>query len=301
MHRRAVMLGMAAAAIPALAHAAAPETVAEIGGQLLLEGIAHDGRRLYLGGIASRSILTLDRGGRPTTLSPGPLLGVFGLASDARRGRLWAATAALDQPGRTELVQIDTAAGRVVHRFPPPAGHPSAAFGDVALGPNGDVFVSDSKGGTVLHLRNGATALEVLVPPGKLRSPQGMVVQSDRLILADYSTGLHQVDLGSGVLSAVPGATIRGIDGLVAWKGDLIAIQNGGTTPRVIRISLPAGEGPEAEILYEGGVLIEPTLGTVVGERLLFIGRSQWGEADANGVVKSAAGPTRVMSLALPA
>ena len=301
MHRRAVMLGMATAAVPALARAATPETVAEIGGPLLLEGIAHDGRRLYLGAIAGRSILTLDRAGRPSMLLSEPMLGVFGLASDAGRNRLWAATALLGTPGRSELVQIDTLARRVVDRYPAPPGNPKAHFGDVLLAPNGDVYVSDSIGGAVLRLRAGAKSLETVVPAGTLKSPQGMVIQGGRLILANYGTGLHQVDLATGALTAIDGANVRGVDGLLAWKGDLIAIQNGASTPRVIRIALPTGKPPMADILYEGGVLIEPSLGTIVGNRLLFIGRSQWGEADANGVVKSGAGPTRIMRLALPA
>lgn len=300
IHRRAVLAGGVAALVCDPSYATAVvETYAEIPGPLLLEGIAHDGRRLYLGAVKGRSILTLDRGGRPSILLREPLLGVFGLACDAARSRLWAATSLLDEPGRSELVAIDTARRRAVARYAPPPGHPAAQFGDVALSPAGEVFVSDSKGGAVLRLRKGATTLETLLPPGKLRSPQGMVVSGDRLILADYATGLHQVDLQSGALSAIPGATIRGVDGLVAWKGDLIAIQNGGAAPRVIRIKLPAGEGPSAEILYEGGVLIEPTLGVVLGDRLLFIGRSQWGEADAKGDLKPGYGPTRVMTLGL--
>ena len=49
MNRRAVVLGMAAATVPAIAHAATPQTYAEIPGPLLIEGIAHHNGRLYLG------------------------------------------------------------------------------------------------------------------------------------------------------------------------------------------------------------------------------------------------------------
>jgi hypothetical protein len=302
MLRRAVILGMAAT-FPAAVCAAGvrhPETVFEFEGQHLVEGIAFDGRQFYLGTINSRWILIVENGRVLDGMSQ-PLLGVFGIALDQNRNRLWAATARLAEPGRSELVEFNLATKRILGRYKPGVGHPQAAFGDLAIGLNGDVFVSDSKGGAILRLRKGATSLETLVPPGTLKSPQGMVVRGRLLIVADYSTGLHQVDLASGSLSFVEGATIRGVDGLMGWRGDLIAIQNGASTPRIIRISLPAGELPGAEILYEGGVLIEPTLGTVVGDKLFFIGRSQWGEADAQGGVPKGAGPTRVMSLALPA
>jgi hypothetical protein len=300
LDRRSVLVGMAAASTPLAARAATPETTAEIPGPLLLEGIAHDGRRLYLGAVAGRNILTLDRGGRPSTLLPESLLGVFGLAADPKRNRLWAATALLDEPGRSELVEIDTLRRRAIARHAPPDGNPVASFGDVALTPDGDVLVSDSKGGAILRLRRGSKALETVVPAGKMRSPQGMVATRGRLIVADYSTGLHQVDLATGASAPIEGANIRGVDALIGWRGDLIAIQNGGAVPRILRLKFDAAGNPAGgDVLYEGGVLIEPTLGTVVGDHLLFIGRSQWGEADAKGKVKAGSGPTRVMSLAL--
>jgi hypothetical protein len=124
-----------------------------------------------------------------------------------------------------------------------------------------------------------------------------MVVQGGRLIVADYATGLHQIDLASRAFSPVENGGVRGIDGLTGWLGQLIAIQNAASTPRILRFR----PGREPDILYEGGVLIGPTLGTVIGDRLLFIGRSQWGEANDKGEVRPGAGPTRVMSLALPA
>jgi hypothetical protein len=297
MRRRAVLAGLASlAGAPALA-AGHPEIIAEIDGPRLIEGIAHDGRRFYLGCVSDGRILSLDRGGRPSDLWPRPLFGVFGLAADPARNRLWAATARLDQPGRTELVEIDTLRRRAVARHAPPAGNPTATFGDVALSATGDVFVSDSKGGAILRLRRGASTLDTVLPAGRLKSPQGTVVQGERLVTADYATGLHRIDLASGALTPVENGAVRGIDGLLGWRGQLIAIQNGASTPRILRFR----PGREPDILYEGGVLIEPTLGTIVGDRLLFIGRSQWGEANDKGEVRPGAGPTRVMSLALPA
>jgi hypothetical protein len=293
MHRRAALAGMAAL-VAGPARAAEPQTVAEIAAPLLIEGIAHDGRSLYLGAIAGRQILTLDPAGLPSVLPVGPLLGVFGMACRGRR--LWAATADLAHPGQSELIEIDLERHRVVGRYRPPRELTAAIFGDVALGDGGEVFVSDSKG-SVLRMRRGG-ALQALVPPGKLRSPQGMVLDGGSLIVADYASGLHRVDLATGALTVIEGGGIRGIDGLVRHGGDLIAIQNGASRPRVIR--LPIAKPADAEILVESGVLIEPSLGTVVGDRLLFVGRSQWGEANDKGEVKPGAGPTRIMSLALP-
>jgi hypothetical protein len=119
MRRCAVLAGLTSlVGAPALA-AVHPETMAQVPGQRLIDGIAHDGRRLYLGCVADGQVLTLDRGGRPSDLLPAPLFGVFGLAADPTRNMLWAATARLDQPGRSALVGIDTVRRRAVAHHPP--------------------------------------------------------------------------------------------------------------------------------------------------------------------------------------
>jgi len=279
--------------------------IAEIDGPLLVEGIAVLGERIFVGAVQGRTILVLD-GGQATfrPLTTEPLLGVYGLIADPRRNAVWAATAD-PPPGRgiiaSELVGIDAASGKVFGRFALPQGPGHRQLGDLTVAANGAIYASDSGGGAVFVLYPGATALQTLVKPGLMRSPQGLAFLGEQLVVADYSTGLKRIDRRNGAVEAFPGGDLRGVDGLCRWKTKLIAIQNGGMKPRVVRLDLAEAlqEVVGAEVLVEGAPLIDPSLGHVVSDDLYFIGRSQWGDFEDDGRPRPSIGPTRIMRLAL--
>jgi sugar lactone lactonase YvrE len=153
------------------------------------------------------------------------------------------------------------------------------------------VYVSDSEGGAVLHLAPGADSLAVLVESGWLVSAQGLALAGggSTLYVADYSTGVHVVDLTSGAIELLEvsgDATLLGIDGLVAHGDALIGIQNGIRPQRVVRIRPGAGPGGTAtvETLVSAHPLFdEPTLGCIVGDRLVYVGASGWAQVDRQG------------------
>jgi hypothetical protein len=143
-----------------------------------------------------------------------------------------------------------------------------------------------------------------MIPPGLFRSPQGMVVwPGDRLLyVADYSSGLFRVDLGS--LRIRPLVTrqpqmLEGIDGLMRFHSYLVAIQNGTRPRRIVRIGLnPGGRIAEefklvAQNQPEWG---EPTLGTIADDALLYIADGQWERYGAAGALVDggAARPTPI-------
>jgi hypothetical protein len=304
-HRRAVLTGVAASVIAAPALAATPTLIAEIPGPLLVEGIAVMAERIFVGAVQGRTLLVRDRGQaifRPFTAEP--LLGVYGLAADPRRNAVWAATAS-PPPTRgviaSELVGLDAATGRVFARFPLPEGPSHRQLGDLIIAANGTIYASDSRGGAILVLYPGATALQTLVKPGIIRSPQAFALLGEQLVVADYSTGLKRIDRRNGAVETFPGGDLRGVDGLCRWKAKLVAIQNGGAKPRIVRMDLAEAqqEVVGAEVLVEGQPLTEPTLGQVVGDDLYFVGRSQWDDFDDDGRPKAGIGPTRIMRLAL--
>ena len=167
---------------------------------VLIESVAFDHRRVrwLASSVHDRTIvaLTAEGAASPFLAEDAAVLGVFGLALDEQRDVLWAATAGVaqahgltpEQTNTAELLMIDAGTGAVTARFslPDDAEH---AFGDVALGPDGSVYVSDSLSGQILRLPPGGEALQVLVPAGVLGSPQGIVAAGDgsHLIVADYS------------------------------------------------------------------------------------------------------------------
>ena len=80
-------------------------------------------------------------------------------------------------------------------------------------------------------------------------------------------------------LSAPPGTTLLGIDGLSFHNGALIGIQNGIRPYRVVRLPLDATASriKAVEVLESNHPLFdEPTTGVVIGDRYFFIANSHW-------------------------
>ena len=208
------------------------------------------------------------------------LWGVLGLAVDEANGVLWAATAAVPamagfmppQDGTAGLAEIDLATGAVRRVIPVVRGagdRHSHVLGDLALGPDGSVYVPDSGAPVVWRLAPGGAALERLVESTEFLSLQGAAVSRDgsALWVADHANGLLRIDLASLAVSrpeSPANTTLLGLEALVrAPNGNLIAVQNGVRPTRVLRIALDAsGEGHKWEHVlqlknrtwYESGV-----------------------------------------------
>jgi hypothetical protein len=276
-------------------------------GPLLAEAVARDASRdrWLVSSVHRRTILQIDGAGRvrPYLAADAGLWGVFNLAIDARRSVLWASTAAAPQSrgfsaadrGVTALVKIDLESGRILARYAPPP-KPDRSFGDLAIGADGTVYVSDSGAGEVWRLRHGAVSLERL-DKGGLGSPQGIVPTPDgrRLIVADYSSGLEAIDLASGAVShlAVPAdAALVGSDG-VSRRGvsrSLIIVQNGIAPQRVIQVDLDRSWSRVTAwrvLAANLPQMSEPTGGVVAGGRFVFLPRSQWAAFADDGALKA--------------
>jgi sugar lactone lactonase YvrE len=277
------------------------------GAGLPVEGVASDPRtgRLIFSAVGGRRLLALEADGavRPFGAAAADG-GLYGLAADPSRNLLWAAQAAGPRlPGAgswaTALLRLDLTTGAVLSRHPLALGG-EHQLGDVAVGPDGAVYASDAIGGGVYRLRPGARSLEPLVAPGLFGSPQGLAVM-DRgrvLIVADYPTGLHRIDLASGAVArlAEPGAaTLTGTDGVARDGEDLIVTQNGAEPQRVLRVRLD----PEARRIRRIETLLanpelaggpaDIALGTVAGRSFVFVARSGWAGADQAGRLSAAA------------
>ena len=267
---------------------------------LLLESVAHDptSGAFFVSSVHQRKIFRVDpSGARHDFVTTDD--GVFGLRVDAQRGVLWATTAALPQMrdfrpellGRSALLRITLATGAVDRRWELPGEH---SFGDLALDAAGHPWFSDSKGGGIYRVGD-KDELEEVVAPGRFRSPQGIAFTADgtRAYIADYPTGLYLLDVGGEPrpLQHPDDIQVRGIDGLLLHKGALIAVLNGISPHRLIRLPLDAaGERiVGVESLDVGEHVVEPTTGVVVGERLFYVATSQWTSFDREGKLRAAA------------
>jgi sugar lactone lactonase YvrE len=183
--------------------------------------------------------------------------------------------------------------GKLLRRIEGP--RPSA-LGDLTLGTDGSVFVSDGEHGAIYRLEPGKDALERL-DGGDFISPQTIVVAPDaaHLYVPDYVRGLGVLDLETKRVRWLPTAgrfALDGIDGLYRVGSHFIAVQNGTSPERVVRFSTDAAVTKvlaEQVIERATATLGDPTHGVVVGDTFYYLANSGWDALDADGSVKSGA------------
>jgi hypothetical protein len=263
-------------------------------GHRLIEGVASDGKRIWLSSLIDRQILACFT--HCTTLATLPAgLHPFAIAWDAQRKRLWVAA---DCPPnvpfikgceRGSLLAFDSR-GRLKTRIAPSIGtfHP----GDVSAA-NGQVFVSDSQNGAVYRLTPSGRALIALLPPGVGKSAQGSALDaaSNRLIVADYSQGITSIDLGTGaraLLLRETGKPLRGIDGLIRCGSGFLGVYNGETPGELVAFRIEEGKLKLREPL-QGFKMPDPTQLVGAGRRVLVVLKSGW-EPAMKGEARRAAG-----------
>lgn len=185
---------------------------------------------------------------------------------DVAAGKLY--TADIDQ-----LVEIDIATGQVTNRFKVDGAQ---LLNDVAAGPDGKVYVSDTMAGAVYVLENGATSL--LVQDALLAGVNGLLAQGDSLIaanLGDLSGGFEnikpgpvmQIDLTSkaitpygaeGPVGVLDGVEADGKGGLLLtdyMAGTVLQLQPGGTASPIATVGQGAAD---LEIDPTDGLILVP-------------------------------------------
>lgn len=304
---------------------AAPISTADVAAKLgdaslLPEDLAWDGRRrrFLVSSIHRRKILALNAEGAIIDFVKAGQgsWGFYGLAIDAARGRLWATTAASPtsegfdaaDSGRTALVAFDLATGQPLTRVELQRDGAKHVLGDLTLGRDGTVYVTESMGGAVYRLRAGRTTLDTLARPGTFHSPQTPVLASDgrRLLIPEYARGIAALEIVSGRVTwlAKPRTLASGgIDGLYRDGKKLIAIQNGTSPHRVLELTLDASETRIVSwrVLEQASEWLgEPNHGTFVGKNFYFIGNSGWDRVSDAEILETPADARPPVLLRLP-
>ncbi|HEX3761789.1 MAG TPA: hypothetical protein VHW23_23985 [Kofleriaceae bacterium] len=216
--------------------------------ELAPEGIAYDDvhRALFVGSMAERKIVRIapDGSTRDFATREAGLDSVLGLRVDAAHGLLWAVSDALPNmpgygagdAGRAALFAFDLETGALRDRFAAPPG-PSHLLNDVAIGPDGSAYVTETESGAVDIARHGEPALAAWLPAGTLRYPNGVACDGEQLLVA-HLTGVAAIRLADRQrrdLAAPPGATLGSFDGLYVAGDALFGVQNGFGSTRVVR------------------------------------------------------------------
>jgi hypothetical protein len=284
------------------------------------EGVDRDPRTgdFYVASVRHRTIVRLMANGSEHELWPrhDPRMGaLLGVRVDPRQYVVWATTSGIPQmegwaPADSSiaaLLRIDARTGRIIRRWDLPAAPRGHVLGDLALGPRGDVYLTDSYEPVLYRLRPGAATLERITHP-LFRSLQGMAAtDDDRFVyVADYSRGLLRVRVADGDvrrLGGVAGTDTRGCDGIVLHRGAIVAVQNGASPARIARFVLnAAGDSIVATQMLDRNAALapEPTIGTMMGDRFVYVANSQWEEFDDAGHLKPGAQLTRPRLVAVP-
>jgi len=264
------------------------------------EGVDYDPRtrRYYVASIRHRTIAEISPDGSTRELwlrDSGVVGAMFGVRVDSVRGTLWATTSAAAQmvnygPADSTiaaLLRIRISDGTIERRWNIPRTPQGHTLGDLAIGPSGDVFVTDSNEPVLYWLRSGADTLESIRSP-LFRSLQGIAPSPDGRLLyvADYSHGILRVNLATKSVIRVadaPGSTSLGCDGLAWDRGAIVAVQNGIAPARIVRFALnSAGDRiTEAKVLDQNWEIAdEPTIGTIVGKTFVYVANSQYEKYD---------------------
>jgi sugar lactone lactonase YvrE len=270
----------------------------------LIEGIAWREKtgEFYFSDVHHRAvwIRTKDNTLQRFTPEGDELFGVFGIAVDEAAGALWAATAAVpvmhgftpEFAGQAALAEIDLNTGAVRRVLPvsrPAGGEAAHVLSDLAIGPDGAVYVTDSGIPQVWRLAPGGAALERFVDSPRFFALQGITVLPNGVaLLADQVNGILRMDLERGTverLESPADTTLIEIKGLaVSATGRVLAVQTDLRPSRVLGLELDASAESIAEVavLESGHIAMgAPSLGCIGTDGdFFFVGNSGWSRFD---------------------
>lgn len=259
------------------------------------EGVAYDPvtKAFFVSSVRRRKIVRIDRSGKVADFVAAGrdgLRSALGMRVDPKRRTLWVASEAIPsmdgykkgQPRAAAVFEYYVDSGRLrKEHLPAPGEGDPPGFDDLALAPDGGVFVNDGFNPRVWRLEPDGE-LRVFLASEVFGGTQGLAASENgkTLYVSDYR-GLFAVDIPTRRVTALrvpPDLSLNGIDGLALSGTSLIAIQNGIIPHRVIRLDLaPDGVTISRERILEMNHpdFDEPTLGVVVGGALYFSADSQ--------------------------
>ncbi len=257
--------------------------------KLIPEGIAHDpvSGDFFVGSGPQRRIVRIRANGTQSDLSrPGDnLFAVLGLAVDAPKRLLYVVTTngfmdRGDAPRQSRIVAYELEKDVKVADWPVSGAR---GLNDVAIGPSGLLFATDSEQGMVWRIATVSGAVSPLVPPHSIYGVNGLALSGDsKHLYVAHTLGVTRITLSDGtraLLTLPARQTIAAMDGLYWWNGWLLGVQNVTTPGRVIAVRL-AGDGvtvTEVRTLqsHHHPLFVTPTTGAVAADGFYVLARTQ--------------------------
>ena len=267
-----------------------------------IESLAFDPtrNRFFAASAATGEIFTVDLTGKTKPfISPSKengLFGVYSMAVDAARDLLYVGTTSLpsfkgfdaDTFGRGGIAQFELSTGKLRAKYALPFDAKARVISAMTVAPNGDVYAVEVLSNTVYQLRSGTLA--PLFNSAEFSSLRGIAVTDDHkyLYLSDYENGLFIASLERNQIRALAAKNqnLGGIDGLYAYKNQIIALQNGTSPTRVLRVLLGANGIEQVQPLEANKAAMSvPSFGAMKGNQIYFIANSQRDLYDGNGKI----------------
>lgn len=270
----------------------------------LPEAIAWDPERgkFLVGTVADGQILAVGRDGETSELlradNENGVWGIYGLAVDSKRNRLWASSAARPEfsgydvidKGRSVLIEFRLDTLELIRRIPVPVDGQPHTLGSLAVSPAGDVYVTDSLLPLVYRKPADTDRLQLYFVSPELVNLRDLELSADGelLYLADYEVGVVVIDIEEGQpysLARSEMLNLGGIDSIRFWRNHLVIVQGGIRPKRVMRLELDetgrtvSGVAPLAVALE---IMESPNQGTVVGDDLYYFANSHWRQRNAD-------------------
>lgn len=227
--------------------------------RLYPEALAWDAsqERYLVGTLEGGTIYAIDAGGKASKLlsssQDNGLRGIYGLAVDAERKRLWVSTTATPafgkleegELGKTALLEFDLDSLELLNRFEPPADRFPHFLGSIGLTPQGDVFVMDRAVPLVYIKPAEANNMALFVSNFQLTGLRDLAISDDGklMYLADAALGVLVINLDNNSVNMLLGPetmNLGGISGIDSARGSLFVLQNGIAPQRLMRLDLDA-------------------------------------------------------------
>jgi hypothetical protein len=278
-------------------------------GDYLFESLAFDPKRkqFLVGSVREGNVYLVGKDGKLADfIAPGAdngLWGVYAMAADPANDALYVASTSSvyfkgfkqEDFGKAGVFKFRLSTGKLLNKYLLTPDSQPRTLSSIAVGKNGAVFAADGLRNIIYRLDGGA--LKPMVENPRLTSIRGLAISGDgkRLYFADYALGVFGVDLAAGkgfdLDYAADKLVLGGIDGLYWYDDALIAIENGMSPKRVMRLRLDKnGRRVEKAMPLDAAnsAFGLPTYGAIDGDSLYFIANSQKNAYDAYGIVKDA-------------
>ncbi|MEW5797792.1 MAG: hypothetical protein AB1728_02190 [Bacteroidota bacterium] len=283
---------------------------------LSAEGIAYDPRRnvFYLSSFNKRKIVAVLPDGSTFDFVADrndSLLAPIGLRVDPARNQLWVLN--IRQSGNPNIAekaivqQYDLGKKQVIQIYMP-EDTLQHVFIDLTVVANGDVYITDSRGGSIYKIDAKNRTMRLWYQSNMIL-PSGITVSSDQQFLfVSHLLGINRIsltDMREDIVSMKAKTTLTGIDGLCFYNGCLIALQNdAGPQSRVMKFQLNG----KYDTVTKAAILESdhpyhnvPATGVLVGGDFYYIANSQQQSLRPDG--KMSAGdvhnPTYILKLPL--